>query len=416
MPPIDQKLDDVRAQLVDLPRQQRVVVAFHAQPFRHAHVGELVVAPVPAQCPVDVGLVAVGDARVTEAGGQHAHVVAALAQVPDGGSPDLLVPAEVVGGIHVPRGQDPHGASIGVATLAPVSTDGPDVARGATVVVAIVSWNTRDLLDRCLRSLEGHATDGTAEIWVVDNGSSDGSVEMVRERHGWAQLVESGENLGYGRAVNLVADRTSSPWFALSNADIALRPGALEALLEAGEADPGAGVVAPRLILPDGRTQHSAWAFPTVASTVVQNAGALVVGARLADRLALQGAWNPERARRVPWAVGAFLLVRREAWDAVGGFDAGQWMSAEDLDLGWRMRAAGWATRYEPRAVVDHEESAATRQVWGSDLAIHWQRCAYAWMLRRLGRAAYRRRRDPELPRRRRPLPPPAHARGRPGP
>jgi GT2 family glycosyltransferase len=62
-------------------------------------------------------------------------------------------------------------------------------------------------------------------------------------------------------------------------------------------------------------------------------------------------------------------------------------MSAEDLDLGWRMRMAGWATRYEPAAIVDHAESAATGQVWENDqLALHWQRCAYAWMLRRRGR------------------------------
>jgi N-acetylglucosaminyl-diphospho-decaprenol L-rhamnosyltransferase len=259
---------------------------------------------------------------------------------------------------------------------------------GATVVVAVVSWNTRDLLDRCLRSLEGSADGGAAEVWVVDNGSTDGSVELVREHHPWVHLVESGENLGYGRAVNLVAARTSSPWFALSNSDVALREGALEALLAAGDADPGAGVVAPRLVLPGGDTQQSVWAFPTLAATVVQNAGPRLAGARLADRLALKGAWNPDRARRVPWAVGAFLLVRRNAWDRIGGFDPGQWMSAEDLDLGWRMREAGWATRYEPRAVVDHDESAATGQVWGDDLALHWQKCAYAWMLRRRGRPA----------------------------
>jgi GT2 family glycosyltransferase len=255
------------------------------------------------------------------------------------------------------------------------------------VVVAVVSWNTRDLLDRCLRSLADAARSGLAEVWVVDNGSTDGSPAMVRERHRWVRLVETGENLGYGRAVNLVAERTSSPWFAPSNADVALRPGALDALLAAGEADPGAGVVAPRLILPDGSTQHSAWAFPTVPSTLVQAAGVSLVGRSLADRLALADGWDPERARRVPWAVGAFLLVRRRAWEDAGGFDPGQWMSAEDLDLGWRMRGAGWPTRYEPRAVVDHEESAATGQVWGGDLAIHWQRCAYAWMLRRRGRA-----------------------------
>lgn len=253
--------------------------------------------------------------------------------------------------------------------------------------MAVVSWNTRALLDRCLRSLKPSVDAGLADVWVVDNGSSDGSPQMVRDQHGWARLIETGQNLGYGRAVNLVAERTSSRWLALSNSDIELHPGALERLLGSGEADPLAGIVAPRLIRPDGRDQHTAWAFPTVPSTIVQNMGPLLAGSTLADRLALHDAWDSTRARRVPWAIGAFLLVRREAWDAIGGFDPGQWMSAEDLDLGWRMRQAGWVTRHEPRAVMNHDESAATRQVWGSDLAIHWQRCAYAWMLRRRGRA-----------------------------
>ncbi len=83
--------------------------------------------------------------------------------------------------------------------------------------------------------------------------------------------------------------------------------------------------------------------------------------------MCLEGAWDPQRPRRVPWAVGAFLLVRRPAWDAIGGFDPAQWLYAEDLDLGWRLARAGWATRYEPRARVRHHESAATGQAWGSD-------------------------------------------------
>lgn len=255
------------------------------------------------------------------------------------------------------------------------------------VVVAVVSWNTRELLDRCLRSLEPATRAGIAEVWVVDNASTDGSAELVRARYGWAHLIASQENLGYGPAINLVAQRTTSPWLALSNSDIEFRDGALERLLEAGEADPGAGVVAPRLVLPDGSTQHSVWAFPTLPSTALQNLGPRLLPPRLADRLALRGAWDTEKARRVPWAVGALLLARRAAWDEIGGFDPGQWMSAEDLDLGWRMRAAGWATRYEPRAVVDHAESAATGKVWGDDLPLHWQRCAYRWMVVRRGRA-----------------------------
>lgn len=255
------------------------------------------------------------------------------------------------------------------------------------VVVAVVSWNTRDLLDRCLRSLEPDARDGTCEVWVVDNASTDGSVTHVREHHPWVRLIARDDNLGYGRAVNLVAEQTQSRWFALSNADVALRPGALQRLLAAGERDAAAGIVAPRLVLPDGTTQHSVWGFPTAATTLAQNLGPRLVSSRLAARMVIRGGWDPDRGGRVPWAIGAFLLTRRAAWDAVGGFDPDQWMSAEDLDLGWRMHRAGWATHYVPDAVIDHEESAATGAVWGADLPIHWQRCAYAWMLRKRGRA-----------------------------
>ena len=254
------------------------------------------------------------------------------------------------------------------------------------VTVVVVSWNTCELLDRCLNSMRALHRAELIDAWVVDNGSSDGSVAMVSERHGWVRLVLPDENLGYGRAINLVAGSTRSPWLVISNADIALRPGALEALLRAAQDDPGAGVLAPRLLLRGGGTQHSVWPFPTVAAAAMQNLGSRLVPHGLAERVLLPGAWDPDEGRRVPWAIGAFLLIRREAWDAVGGFDPHQWMSAEDLDLGWRMQRAGWPTRYVPEALVDHAESAATDQMWGDRRAVHWQRCAYAWMVRRLGR------------------------------
>lgn len=260
------------------------------------------------------------------------------------------------------------------------------MSAASPVAVAVVSWNTRELLDRCLRSLRPHADSGLAEVWVVDNASTDGSPDVVCERHPWVRLIASQENMGYGRAINLVAQQTSSPWLVVSNADIGVRPGALERLLAAGAADPRAGILAPRLLLPDGSIQHSVWPFPSAFVHLMANLGPPLVPRSVGDRLALSGMWDSGRHRRVPWAIGAFLLVRREAWDAVGGFDPGQWMSAEDVDLGWRARAAGWATRFVPDAVVDHEESAATGQVWGDHLPIHWQRCSYGWMERRIGR------------------------------
>jgi N-acetylglucosaminyl-diphospho-decaprenol L-rhamnosyltransferase len=253
------------------------------------------------------------------------------------------------------------------------------------VAIVVVSWNTRDLLADCLRSLADEAADGRAEVWVVDNASTDGSVELVRESFPWAHLEAVGENLGFGRAVNLGASRSRTPWLAMANADIVLRTGALDALLAAGRRDPAAGAVAPRLVLPDGTTQHSVFPFPTVPLTLLVNSGLPRLAPGLGDRLCLMGPWDPERSRRVPWAAGAFLLVRRAAWDEVGGFDDHQWMYSEDLDLGWRLSRAGMPTRYVPTAIVDHHDAAATTKAWGHDRTERWHRSTYAWMLRRRG-------------------------------
>ena len=247
------------------------------------------------------------------------------------------------------------------------------------VAVAVVSWNTRDLLRECLRSLEGEPL---TEVWVVDNASTDGSAEMVRSEFPSVRLEALAENIGFGPAVNLVASRTSAPWIAPANADIAVRPGALRALLGAGDRHPRAGIVAPQLELPSGETQHSVYAFPTVPFTALFNLG---FHRRFGDRLCLEGFWDSSREREVDWAIGAFLLVRREAWDAAGGFDDQQWMYAEDLDLGWRVAKAGYTTRYVPSARVLHHASAATTQAWGDERTLRWLRATYSWMLRRRG-------------------------------
>lgn len=231
---------------------------------------------------------------------------------------------------------------------------------------------------------------GRAEVWVVDNGSSDGSPELVAGEFPWVRLLLPGENLGFGRAVNRVAAETRSPWLAPANADIQLRPGALAALLEAGRRDPGAGLLGPRLRLLDGTVQPSVQPYPTVLNALLLHSRAHRASARIGRRLALPAHWNAGVGARVAWVTGAFVLVRRSAWNAVGGFDERQWMYAEDLDLGWRLRQAGWATRYEPRAAVEHESSASTSQLFGPELAPHWQRSTYGFIARRRGVARAR--------------------------
>ena len=255
----------------------------------------------------------------------------------------------------------------------------------AEVAVAVVSTNLRDLLARTLESLEPDADAGLIDVWVVDNASTDGSPAMVRERFPWVTLIASEENLGYGGAVNLVAERTETAWIAPANEDIEVRPGAIRRLLETGGAHPDAGVVAPRLELPDGSTQHSVHPFPTVWMTALYNVGVHRISRRLGDRLCLEGYWDHTQPREVDWAMATFMLVRRRAWDAAGGFDRAQWMHAEDLDIAWRLRKAGWVTRYDPTATIFHVGSAASRKAFGEDLMSRFLAASYAWQARRRG-------------------------------
>jgi len=256
----------------------------------------------------------------------------------------------------------------------------------APVTVAVVSWNTRELLLRCLRSLEPDVEAGRAQVWVVDNGSSDESPAAGRREAPWAEIVEADENLGFGRAVNLVARRTEGEWLVAANADVAVEGGALETLLAQG-VTPDTGCVAPRLVLPSGETQHSVYPFPTVPFALAFNVGLQHLSPGFGDRYCLEGHWNADRRRRVPWAIGAFLLLRRSAFESVGGFDERRWMYAEDLDLGWRLRRQGWVTRYEPAAVVKHDASAATTVAFGDRTLERYMAATYETLMRTRGPA-----------------------------
>lgn len=157
---------------------------------------------------------------------------------------------------------------------------------------------------------------------------------------------------------------------------MALVATALQTLLAGGDRYPRAGAVAPRLLLPDGSTQHSVQEFPSLR-VALQEAFSLRRGA--AHRFDLeQAAW-------VPWATGAFLLLRRVAFEQVGRFDETQWLHAEDLDLCWRLNCGGWGVRYEPSAHVRHEENAATAEAFGEKFSETWLRATYAWQARRQG-------------------------------
>lgn len=270
---------------------------------------------------------------------------------------------------------DPAGRAQRQATAGPA----PD----APVTVVVVSWNTRELLIRCLDSLEAEARAGRANVYVVDNASDDGSAEAARRHARWAATIEPNANLGFGRAVNLVAKQTRSDWIACANADVALAPGALLELLAAAR-DPGVGCVAPRLVLPSGETQASVQGFPTLPYTLAFNLGLHRLGP-VAHRLRMPGFQDRAGSGDVPWAIGALLLLRRSAFDDVGGFDETEWMYAEDLDLCWRLTESGWRIRYAAEARVNHQSRAATKQGFGDREVSRFMQSTYDVLVRRRG-------------------------------
>jgi hypothetical protein len=228
------------------------------------------------------------------------------------------------------------------------------------MAVAVISWNTRDLLRRCLETV---AAEAPHEVVVVDNGSADGSVEMVRDRFPTIRLQVLPENPGYGAAANVALRLCASPYVLLLNSDTELRRGALEALARHLEGHPRAGIVGPRLLNPDGTLQQSTFPFPSpVVPIIKRRPVADVVGAVPLLRETFAGAWAHDRVSPVPWVLGAALAIRRQAYESVGGFDEHFVMYYEEVDLCYRLRRAGWDIHFSPAAEVTHIGGASTSQ------------------------------------------------------
>ncbi len=227
--------------------------------------------------------------------------------------------------------------------------------------VVIVSYRCRELLRGCLEALRAHPPSVPMSVTVVDNASEDGTVEMVRSGFPEVELIASPSNLGFAAATNLGAQRGDAPFLLALNPDTAVTAGALDTVLATIEAHPEVAVAGPRLLREDGSLDHaSKRSFPTPLSAVGHFTG---VGRRPGATGKLASYRAPEvEAGPVDSVNGAFMLIRREAFEAMGGFDEGYWMYMEDLDLSYRLAQAGWTSWYEPDAVVTHVKGGTTRE------------------------------------------------------
>jgi GT2 family glycosyltransferase len=226
------------------------------------------------------------------------------------------------------------------------------------MAVVVVSFNTRDVLARCLHSVTAASP---FETVVVDNGSSDGSADLVRARFPAVRLIMNGENLGYGGAANKGIAECSAPGVLLLNSDTLIAPNALDVLGAYLAERPRVAVLGPRLVKPDGSLQRSAFSYPSVADTLLGETGMHLILRRVPLlRERLYRTWSHTAARRAPWVVGAALAMRRDAFQRVGGFDEAYFMYWEEVDLCQRLEREGFETHFAPVTTVVHVGEAST--------------------------------------------------------
>jgi len=225
--------------------------------------------------------------------------------------------------------------------------------------VVIVSYRSRELLRDCLDSLRVHPPERPIRVIVVDNDSGDGTAEMVAADYPEVVLHAADQNLGFAAATNLGARLGQAPYLLALNPDTRVTAGALETVLARVETHPEVAIAGPRLVREDGSLDHAAKrSFPTPLSALGHFSG---IGRRpgASGRLAAYRAPEVESGP-VDAVNGAFMLMRREAFERIGGFDEGYWMYMEDLDLCYRLAQAGRLTWYEPAAEVVHVKAGTT--------------------------------------------------------
>ncbi len=231
------------------------------------------------------------------------------------------------------------------------------------VSVCIVSWNVAGDLRVCLESLHAQEQAPEFEIIVADNNSSDESVAMVRELFPEVTLIQNEENLGFAKATNQTLRAASGRYLLMLNPDTVLEPDSLRTLVEVADAHPEAGIVAPKLVYPDGSLQYSCRRFPTISAAVFRNTilGRIFPRARSASAYVMAD-WDHDAECEVDWVSGACMMIRREAYEQVGELDEDFVWGSEDVDYGVRMHRAGWTVLFAPVTKVVHVVGRSTDQ------------------------------------------------------
>ena len=237
----------------------------------------------------------------------------------------------------------------------------------------IINWNGGNLLRSCLESIVNFPPAIPHEILVVDNASTDGSLEWLQSeaanalcRHVSLRVIENKINAGFGKANNQAFAATETSLLFLLNCDAELQSGTSDRLVETLRSNSRIGACGPRIINPDGSLQISVWRNPPTAWATLLSGLRLysLLPRRLSGELLLAEHWEHHRRRDVPMLSGAALLLKREVVSEVGGFDERFHMYGEDNEWCLRITRAGWRLVFEPKAVVVHHGGHGALRRW----------------------------------------------------
>ncbi len=232
------------------------------------------------------------------------------------------------------------------------------------ISIIIVNYNVKHFAEQCLRSVEAATGSLSVEVFLVDNGSSDESVEYLRSRFPSVTIIDNGENLGFGRANNIAFKRAQGRYLFVLNPDTLLGEDTLHALVEYMDEHPRAGAAGPKILTRDGSFDvTSKRGFPTPWVAFCRFSGL----ARLFPMSEFFGRYDllylsPDQPAEIDSLVGSCMIVRSDVYREIGGFDEDYFMFGEDIDWCYRMKQTGWQIHYAPVTTIVHFKGESTRR------------------------------------------------------
>ncbi len=246
--------------------------------------------------------------------------------------------------------------------------------------IIIVSWNTRALLDACLRSIQVSDGDPRLEVVVVDNGSTDGSAQLVRATYPHVRVIENSENRGFAAANNQAMRVAHGRYVLLLNSDTEILGNVLEQSVKYMDMHPDVGAMGCRVLNPDGTLQRTCFMFPSLLNLILLTLGVENLRWPRAFGRRQMLNWNRDTERDVEVVTGCYLLVRREVVEHVGMLDEAFFFYGEETDWCVSIRDAGWKVRFAPVGEIIHHGGSsaqmlnARRDVLLTDALVHLHR------------------------------------------